>query len=291
MSLNNYFNLKRFALLLKQDLLLNRTKYLLAIVILGLLVFIFSYIELNKDQSNILAYIVDPEKNKNYKYYSVIRFYSEIFGYYLFALAIVVGTAFPDLSDKIKTSNFLLNPGSTFEKFLLQFLIRIAFFIPLALGIFWIAIRLAKFCLTPESKGISAGIDPSIIPYFHFQDLVTNHWENEVWEPQRIIFMIFALITYGSYLFGGTTYFKRFAIIKTVLFSAVVCGIAVAYCWLLDYFFIKDIDKNDHSYGLNDIKYELSFHSIDMVFLLLALCVPICLLFSCTYFKLKEKQV
>lgn len=291
MQTNNYFNLKRFALLLKQDLLVNRTKYLLTIVILGLLVFMFSYSLLNGNQSNILIYIGDKEHNINLQFYNVIRFYKEIFRYYLFALAIVVGTAFPDLSDKIKTSNFLLNPGSTFEKFLLQFLVRIAFFIPLALGIFWIAIRLAKMSLTPETEGLAAGIDPSIIPYFHFQDLVTNHWKNEVWQPQQIIFSIMGFFTYGFFLFGGTTYFKRFAIIKTVLFSAVVCAIAAGYCWLLDYFFIIDNDQKDYFYGFNDIKNELSFYSFDALFLILALCIPLGLLLSCAYFKLKEKQV
>jgi hypothetical protein len=290
MQTNNFFNFNRFILLLKQDLLINKIKYLLAVLILGLLVFIYSFHILNINQSNILTYIVNPDM-KNYKYYNVIRFYSSIFNDYLFAVAIIIGTAFPDLSDKLKTSKFLLNPGSTFEKFLVQFLIRIGFFIPIALGIFWIAIRLAKMSLTPETEGLAAGIDPSIIPNFHFQDLFTDYWKNEVWSAQKIIFIVFCFMTYGSYLFAGTTFFKRFAIIKTVLFSAVVCAIAAGYCWLLDFFFILDNDQKDHFYGFNDIQNELSFYSIDTAFLLLALCIPICLLFSCTYFKLKEKEV
>ena len=64
--------------------------------------------------------------------------------FYMMAVGVIVGTAFPDLTDKIKTSNYLLNPGSTFEKLMVQFLLRIGLFVPIALGIFWIAIRLAK---------------------------------------------------------------------------------------------------------------------------------------------------
>lgn len=291
MPLNNYFNLKRFALLLKQDLLINRTRYLLGLVILGLVVYIFSYLQLMSNQRNILLYAIDSKQNEMYKYYNVVRIYSEIFNYYLFAMAIIIGTAFPDLSDKIKTSKFLLNPGSTFEKFLVQFVIRVGYFLPLALGIFWIAIRLAKWSLTPLEEGIMAGVDPEIIPYFHFKDLFTDHWENKVWLTQKILFVCIGFITCGSWLFAGSTFFRGFALIKTVISAAIVFGIAFLYCAMLNYIFILAKDQDEHFYSFNNMMDELILYSYEFAFLLVALCIPCFLLLFCTYFNLKEKEI
>lgn len=291
MPLNNYFSLKRFVLLLKQDLLINRTRYLLGLVILGLVVYICSYLQLMSNQKNILLYAIDSKQNEMYKYYNVVRIYSEIFNYYLFAMAIIIGTAFPDLSDKIKTSKFLLNPGSTFEKFLVQFLIRVGYFLPLSLGIFWIAIRLAKLSLTPDAEGIMTGVGPAIIPYFHFKDLFTDHWENKVWLTKKILFVCIGFITCTSWLLAGSTFFRGFALIKTVISAAIVFGIAFLYCAMLNYIFILAKDQNEHFYSINNMMDELILYSYEFAFLLVTLCIPCFLLLFCTYFNLKEKEI
>ena len=289
MPLNNYFNLKRFALLLRQDLLINRTRYLLGLVILGLVVYIFSYLELIGKQRDILFFYVDPKQNEMYKYFNVVRIYSDIFTYYLFAIATIIGTAFPDLSDKIKTSKFLLNPGSTFEKFLVQFLIRVVYFLPLALGIFWIAIRLAKWSLTPLEEGIMEGVDPAIIPYFHFKDLFTDHWENKVWQTHKIFFICFGLFSYGIYLFAGSTYFKRFALVKTVITSVIILFLPISFAVLLSHIFYPQQTKG-FDLKLEEFPVTEYLSSSELSLLLLSLLSWMFFL-AIGYFKLKEKEI
>src|SRR6187402_2411071 len=122
MPFNSYFNFKRFTHLLKQDLLINKTKYLLALLGLGLVTYILSYWFLNSNKENMIRY--EYLNNQNY----LISF-----TFYILLVGVIIGTSFPDLSDKIKTINYLLNPGSALEKLLLQFLIRIGLFVPIAL--------------------------------------------------------------------------------------------------------------------------------------------------------------
>ncbi|MEN9906974.1 MAG: hypothetical protein RLZZ540_115 [Bacteroidota bacterium] len=289
MSLNNYFSFKRFSLLLKQDLLINRTKYLLGILSVGLIAYVFLYYKFNLEKNIILEHIVNPKSNYS-DYYNVIRFYSEWFGYYMLVVGVIVGTSFPDLSDKNKASTYLLMPGSSFEKGLLQFVIRIGFFVPIALGIFWIAIRLAKISLTTNAIGLGAGIDPAVIPYFEFRDLVTDYWDNNIWNTGRILFMIFGFFSYGAYLFAGAAYFKRFALIKAVIVSVVVLGISILFSVLLSYIFYPQLAQGfDIKIGkMYFITEELPSTALFAVTLSLLSWV---FFLAIAYFKLKEKEV
>ena len=205
MLLNNYFHLNRFARLLKQDLLINRTKYLLAIIGFVLVSYLIFYWYLNAKKHLLTVY------SEN-----ITDLYAICFSFYLVAVAVVVGTAFPDLSDKIKKSNYLLNPGSTLEKFLVQFLIRIGFFVPIALMVFWLAIRLAKASLSPELLYDNTYFDPLKVPYFEFRQLIATA-AGKLIKTWYIVTMIFGSFSYGVYLFAGTTFFKRYALVKTVI--------------------------------------------------------------------------
>ncbi len=198
MPFNNYFNLNRFSRLFQQDLLINRTKYGLTIIGLGLITYVFCYMFLNGSKDNMIKHD-----------YSISQNYTICFAFFMMAVGVVVGTAFPDLSDKIKTSNYLLNPGSTFEKIMLQFLIRIGLFVPIALFLFWIAIRLAKASLLPGESGL----DPAVIPYLDYVLPITNTNHN-IWETWQILFVIFLLFSYGTYLFAGAAHFKRYALVN-----------------------------------------------------------------------------
>ena len=189
MPLNNYFSFKRFSLLLQQDLLINRTKYLLGILGLGLISYLLFYWYLSTNKSQIISYAE-----------SINNRYMTCFMFYIMGVGAVVGTAFPELSDKIKTANYLLSPGSTFEKFLVQFLLRIGLFVPIALGIFWIAIRLAKASLLPEMLYGNQFFDPSLVPYFKFRLLVTREVD-QLWSIPEILIMVFGFFSYGCIFF------------------------------------------------------------------------------------------
>jgi hypothetical protein len=198
----------------------------------------------------------------------------------------VVGTAFPELTDKIKTANYLLSPASTLEKFLVQFLIRIGLFVPIALGIFWIAIRLAKASLIQEMLYGNKFFDPALVPYFEFRLLFTRGVD-QLWSIPGILIMVFGLFSYGCYLFSGTTYFKRYALVKTVVVSGIAFGSFALFMILLSHIFYA---KETHGF---EVRFKDFFvfgmHGMEFFILLLSLFswaffLPI------AYFKLKEKE-
>jgi len=280
MSFNNYFNTKRFSRLLKQDLLINRTKYGLTILGLGLITYILGYMFLNSSKGNMIKHD-----------YAVFQNYTICFAFFMMYVGVIIGSAFPDLSDKIKTSNYLLTPGSTFEKVALQFLIRIVLFVPIALGIFWIAIRLAKASLIPETvnyNSVEQLMDPAVIPYFDYVFLITKS-NGKIWDTWQILFVIFGLFSYGTYLFAGATFFKRYALIKTVIASIVVLLTSITFSVLLSHIFYP---KETHGFNskLNDFTVTEHLSSSELFMVSLSLFSWMFFL-TFGYFKLKEKEV
>ncbi|GGA80239.1 hypothetical protein GCM10008015_21190 [Flavobacterium palustre] len=274
MLLNNHFNIKRFSLLLKQDLFINRTKYLLTILGLGLVTYLLSYWFLSSSKSSIMNY---AENINNH--------YVVCFVFYMMAVGVVVGTAFPDLTDKIKTANYLLSPASTFEKFLVQFLLRIGLFLPIALGIFWIAIRLAKASLIPEMINGSQFFDPAVVPYFEFRSLVTR--EDKLWDTWQILFFIFGFFSYSTYLFAGTTLFKRYALVKSVLISVILFFSCILFSMLLS----KIIYSSPRFFDIQFYTFQVTQNFDSTEFSLLSLSLFSWIFFlGMAYFKLKEKE-
>lgn len=274
MPLNNYFSFKRFILLLKQDLLINRTKYILGILGLGMITYLLSYWFLSSSKNTLVRF---PQQ--------INVLYFVCFMFYMMAVGIVVGTSFPDLTDKIKTANYLLSPASTFEKFLVQFLLRIGLFLPIALGIFWIAIRLAKASLIPEIFHGIKSFDPAVVPYFEFRSLVTR--DDKLWDKWQILFMIFGFFSYGTYLFAGGTYFKRYALVKSVLISVILFFSGILFSMLLS----KIIYSSPRFFDIQFYTFQVTQNFDSTEFSLLSLSLLSWIFFlPIAYFKLKEKE-
>lgn len=274
MSFNNHFNIKRFSRLFQQDLLINRTKYLLSILGLGLITYLLCFWLFSSNKASIMSYAE-----------SINNYYLTCFVFFMMGVGVIVGTAFPDFTDKIKTANYLLTPGSTFEKFLVQFLLRIGFFIPLALGIFWIAIRLAKVSLIPEMINGSQFFNPDTVPYFEFRLLVTR--ENKLWDTWQILLMIFGFFSYGTYLFVGSTFFKRYALVKTVVIS----GILFFGCILFSMLLSKIVYSSPRFFDIQFYAFQVTQDLDSTEFSLLSLSLLSWIFFlPIAYFKLKEKE-
>jgi hypothetical protein len=210
-------------------------------------------------------------------------YYVGFFIFYMMAVGVVIGTAFPDLKYKIKTSSFLLAPGSVLEKLLVQFVIRIGLFVPIALGLFWTVLRLVKASLVSD---LAKGFDVSRIPYFEFRLLVTG--VNRTWDPWFNLFIVSGLFSYGIYLFAGTTYFRRYALVKTVIFSAIVLGISILFMMILSHVYYPQ-----KTYGF-DIQLQ-TFHvtenlDSDHLFVVMLSLVSWMFFLPIAYFKLKEKE-
>lgn len=264
MKQNNYFSLKRFVNLLRNDWLINQKPYLFTV--LGSVIALYGL-------TYFLMYTTRHFTNNQY---------TGLFMFYLMGIGAITGTSFPALKDQIKRSNYLLTPGSILEKFMVQFFIRMVIFIPLALIIFYAATHLAKASLIPDP---ATGFDPvTQIQDFHFWKLFNEHINN-----LDRLFIILSLFSISSILFAGSAFFNRFALAKTLLVFGILVGAVILSFVALSHIFFPDVTHGFHI--------EIPLYKVwgDMfnIQLYLYLIGGLSWLFflPLTYFKLKEKEV
>ena len=202
MKQNNYFSMKRFARLLQNDWLINQKTYIYTLIAMSIVIYAIAFMSM---QNSIKFKIIN--------YIPLLIFPMIGFGAF-------IGNSFPALKDPIKTTNYLMAPGSTFEKFMVQFLIRIVIFIPLVLTIFWIDMHLVKASLfSNTTKGFNPEVD---IPDFHFSDLFIN--VKKFRDQFMIVLSIFSGVTV---LFAGSVYFKGSTLFKTLIVQWIITGVVL----------------------------------------------------------------
>ena len=283
MNSNKFFSVSRFYQLLRNDILLNHKKYLLTIV--G--AFIMGFIFIRMQMPNYMY-----TDTTSFKYNS--SSYMSLFIMCLVGLGAFVGSGFSELSSKIKTSNYLLMPASTFEKFLSQFVLRALAGSVIFLVIFWIDAHLARIAALRHmeySNGQLAGPEKySYIEKFHYSMLliksrypVVTNWR--LFEGIGVILIIFSS---GMFLFSVKIFFRKLGLIKTgialvaAIFLIVFLMVSVSYLFYPE---TKGFNVANIGYFLSNgyINEEIFLYSI-------AYLAPLFLL-PLGYFKLKEKQL
>ena len=260
MNQNKYFAPGCFARLLRNDWLINQKTYLFTLAGLGIALYALMYFSM----------ITTKHVGVNQ--------YTGFIVFYLMCVGVIVGTAFPSLTNQIKASNYLLAPGSTLEKYLVQFVTRIVIFIPIALLIFWISAHLAKASLVPDPK---TGFDPKVsIADFSFKSLL---YYKDIAPILLGIFSIYSL------LFAGSVYFKRFALPKTlILFAILVCTVSLVFVIFSHLFFPASTIGFDIVLPIYRIASDTE--NIKLFFYIMFSCSWLFFL-PLAYFKLKEKEV
>lgn len=265
MKQNKYFSPQRFVRLFQNDLLINQKTYLFTPV--GLLIAVYIFSLLGMRQSNP-AYIQNALYLPNFMFYTL-------------GIIALISTSFPALKDQIKTSNYLLLPGSTIEKYVLQFVVRIVIFIPLALTIFWIGTHLAKASLIPTPE---SGFDPSKIPDFHFSDIMKN-----VTSFRDKLVIIASIFSFATLLFAGSAYFNRFALVKTAIVVAVVSFLVILTFVIFSHiFYPAETQGFDMKLKIYEIAEDIN--NLQLAAYLLG-CLSWIFFLVLGYFKLKEKEV
>ena len=190
MKTNNFFDPVRFFGLLKQDLLFNYKFYLWFLIGLSIGIYLVSYLSIRT---------IPVDKH----YLSVYYF---LYSSMLTAMIIFVGMSFPAFRNHVNSSNYLLTPGSAFEKILIQFVIRFVLFIPLMLVLLRVCIFLAVATMVPDPK---VGFDPLFVDDFSYRALFSSSEALKI-NPSRDLAYMFAS-------FAGSAYFRRYAVVKTQL--------------------------------------------------------------------------
>ena len=283
MNSNKFFSVSRFYQLLRNDILLNHKKYLLTIV--G--AFIMGFIFIRMQMPNYMY-----TDTTSFKYNS--SSYMSLFIMCLVGLGAFVGSGFSELSSKIKTSNYLLMPASTFEKFLSQFAIRALAGSVIFLVIFWIDAHLARIAALRHmeySNGQLAGPEKySYIEKFHYSMLLikNNYPIVKNWRLFEGIGVILIIFSSGMFLFSVKIFFRKLGLIKTgialvaAIFLIVFLMVSVSYLFYPE---TKGFNVANIGYFLSNgyINEEIFLYSI-------AYLAPLFLL-PLGYFKLKEKQL
>lgn len=264
MNIQQHFDIKRFANLFKNDLLLNYKSYIL--IVTGFIVIYYLF---------LIFTMTNYTKTFN------SRDYTNAFLLGLFAYSLFVGSAFPALSSKNATHTYIMTPASTLEKFSLQFLIRIVF------GLF---ILNASFCVLAHLARATALQMESVRRSGIFIDTFKFTMLYDVYADNIIKFIMYILLLSGGiFLFSIRIFFRKIAVIKSVLVIFISLLTLYSIVVLLSHLFFPL-----STYGFNISPYYtfgsekiIDYEKISWFILL----ISIFLILPLGYFKLKEKQV
>lgn len=263
MTTNKYFSFSRFGNMLKNDILMNHKQYLLTIAG-GFLV--------------LLIILVWTMVDRTYDFR--IGDYNAIFTMFLLGSAVFIGLSFPELSSRKRTCNYLLLPSSIFEKYLVQFFIRLLIFIPLAIFLF--------ILLTYISRSIATQINIFQGRFFEIENFdIMKVFDNKNFLDS--FFLSMALFSLATFFFSARLFFKRFALVKTVFLGAGLIFLFLCFMVLMSHIFYPE--TQGFNIRLNDIilneKLRLS-NTMLYVYYIAGLSWIFFLVFG--YYKLKEKQ-
>ncbi|GEM_PF-963234 len=280
--MNTYFSWSRFVNLLKFDFNLNKKKYFLAVLAIFVLLVFASYLVIDdqyKINKSLVSYYSFKYKLSNYRTFCAFC--------YITLAAIIVCNAFNFLRDKRETSQYLVLPASTFEKFICEFFIRIVVFNILFVVLFWLSFKISGYAFVQYH--IYNPVDVNLyrlleIPNFGLFDQfksTTNDLDRNV--------ALLALFSLSTFMLAGASYFNKYSFFKTILtfggllLFAYFINLATYHIILpnkVDVFDIEIIDRKISDKMDTDQLAMYLMGAISSLFLL-----------PFAYFKLKEKEV
>lgn len=288
MNSTNFFSFNRFYLLLRNDLLINYKKYCLAILVAFILGFVFLY-------GSMPRLIYDGDNSWN-------RFgsnrYGSIFLASLFVLGAAVGSSFSDLGSKVKTSNYLLIPASTFEKFFSQFFIRVICGAAIFFVLFWIDARLARVISVMQMMDVKTNLHYAnaehVIEKFNYGMIFLYNKVN--YPVEKIVYhkaietwgISFFVTSIGLFLFSTRLFFKKLGLVKSIISFVALFFILFLFMVIFSHIFYPStvgFDVSLPNYILKD-----GINNVELWLCLIGFVSPLFLL-PLGYFKLKEKQL
>jgi hypothetical protein len=261
MNRNKIFSPKRFCLLVYNDLLIHYRAYALYVAGFGILLYLIFWGIMASahhfGEADYVPFMIFP----------------------CIVVLAIAGSAFPNLSNKITTANYILLPASALEKYLSQFFIRCVLTTAVFIAIFLIDVDLAKDAAsTPER--IMRG--QNVISEFDF-DYIMRH-VGKLRDKIAIYCAVFSLM---SLFFAARLFFTKYAALKTLL-AGIILGFG--FCFFLSLFSI--FGHNSDWFPVKLRSYEICerFYNVQLYFYCIAYVSWIFFL-SIGYFKFKEKQI
>ncbi len=260
MLTNNSFSVKRFVLLCKQSLIIN--KRLIGLTLTGFVGTLFFALI-------FLQSITSFREWDTKKYMAIFLILFSLFG------MIYSSLAFPAFRSKEKSMTYLMLPASTSEKYIFEFLTRIVLYILIMPFLYWSVVNIEVAVIHYYMPEFTFG---KIISIENFKlNGASNRWTSLL-VTQGFLFLFILTFT-------GASYFSKSPLLKTLFsLSLIIAGYA-----LLSYLLFKGLNIQEyHHSGKNRILLDkdkaLAFGAI------LATLTNLTLL-AIAYFRLKEKEV
>lgn len=273
--MNQTFSFERFSLLVAKHWAENKKRYLLsAVAMIGLLIVWFLFIMLTDDHYPMAGGL--QQVTYLFSLFGVGTFYASQY--------------FKDLGSRSKASNFLLIPASSLEKLLCALFYVIVLFFIVFTAVFYLADIIMVTVANAAHLSYTPDHSATIVNVFTSKEVVDGDGEANFY-----FFLIF--FTIQSAFLLGSIYFEKYSFIKTAI-SVFIISLSVFF---LMYFFIEELLPNGSyhnglitSYRIvqdgNDKLVQLpTWIGSGLKFLFMYAVMP--LLWTATYFRLKEKQV
>jgi hypothetical protein len=266
MKTNSFFSFPRFCRFLSYDLRIHGKRYLYFLAGGAVILYLMLLLGITIAGTTELG----------------TDFYFNMFLWGLLGLGLFIGSAFPELNNKIKAGNYVLLPASVFEKTLSQFLVYIVFGSLCFLLIFQVDAYLAKWTVWQMKGLLQSGTSLADFQYSKIFPawLGLSFW-NKLWVG-------ISVVSAGLIIFTVRLFFARFALAKSLIVILLIGFAHTCYLVLFSHIFYPEttgfevkvplyiLDSGLHNY---EFYYNILFCSL-WVFLLPLAC-----------YKLKERQV
>ena len=264
MKVNNLFSLKRFILVFRQSLIVN--KKLLGISLAGA-------------TGTLFVSLVIFQSMAAFRLWDQGDSMATFLAFFFISGIAWTGLSFPAFRSKEKSISYLMLPSSTSEKFVFEILTRIVAFIIVMPLLYWIVANL--------EGAVVHHYKANLIHYtFSYKEAWTEFTKNS----QLNQWNIFAFIQGGLFLFiaafAGASHFTKSPIVKTIFTFSVI---AVGYAFL-SYLLFNGMNIKDYLPSGNTVLHIHTKNEATLFFALAATVVNISLL-TISWFRLKEREV
>jgi len=281
MIMNDFFSLKRFGLLFKRDIQENWKKYLIYILVLfGVLVLAFLWFTYS--YNNYTSYRMDDNQGAiRYYYRSLVS--NSIILFFVFS-CLSAAMIMEPMNRKNKSITYLMQPSSSFEKYLSRWLI-------LTIGYIFI-FALVFFPADVVRVLIGRIIYPDLdIPFF--MTMYNNPGLN-VGDTSgndgfiTFIYLVGCYSFFQSFFVFGAVFWKKNSAVKTFVSGLVIIA---AYLFICSRVISFSFDDGLAGFGnmiemLNTINVQIIYGIIGVVFLCLAIINWIL-----AFFRFKESEI
>jgi hypothetical protein len=299
------FNLKRFGHLMAYDLKLNAQKYILAIAAFVILLYCWILFQMHQSPNQFMWHQETFMRNNQY-YYTNTQGYVSSFFLALMAYGLFIGMSFTRWGNKIRRISYLQLPASTFEKYLHPFLVRIVAGASLFFLLFMLVAQLAGFTYNKQMSAFkestqyhemmalqnSGNVSTYTIQKMEYKPDAFSYGmldDNQSKVPTPIVPIVFAFVSIGLFLFVVPMFFRKQALIKTILLFFI--GVFLVACTFV---LFSHLIYPDQTMGFNvhldTVQLTKKYNSFDLAIYALVYSSWLFFLFI-GYFKLKEMKV